>query len=73
MEVGLEINAEKTKNIFLSHHQNARKNRGTKIANKSLENVAQLKYLRTKVTNQNLMQVEIKRRLKSDNACYHSV
>jgi hypothetical protein len=30
-------------------------------------------YLGTTVTNQNLIQEEIKRRLNSGNACYHSV
>jgi hypothetical protein len=35
--------------------------------------VAHLKYLRTIVTNQNLIQEEIKRRLNLDNVCYHSV
>jgi hypothetical protein len=36
------------------------------------ENVAQFKYLETTVTNQNLIQEEIKRRLNSGNACYKS-
>jgi hypothetical protein len=35
--------------------------------------VAQFRYLGATVTNQNLIQEEIKRRLKSGNACYHSV
>jgi hypothetical protein len=33
----------------------------------------QFKYLGMTVTNQNLIQEEINRRLNSDNACYHSV
>jgi hypothetical protein len=35
--------------------------------------VAQFKYLGTTITNRNLIQEEIKRRLNSGNACYHSV
>jgi hypothetical protein len=34
--------------------------------------VSQFKYLGTRVTNQNLIQEEIKGRSKSDNICYHS-
>jgi hypothetical protein len=73
MKVGLEANAEKTKCILLSRHQNERLNHDVNIANRSFENVAQFKYFGTTVTNQNLIQDEIKRRLNSDNACYHSV
>jgi hypothetical protein len=35
--------------------------------------VAQFRYLGTTITNQNLIQEEIKKRLNSGNACYHSV
>jgi hypothetical protein len=35
--------------------------------------MSQFKYFGTTVTNQNLIQEEIKRRLSSGNACYHSV
>jgi hypothetical protein len=72
-ETGLEINVEKTKYMLLSRHQNVAQNRHIKIANRSFENVLQFKYLGTTVTNQNLIQEEIKRRLNSGNACYHSV
>jgi hypothetical protein len=42
-EVGLEINVEKTKYMLQFHHQNAGQNRDIKIANRSFENVSQLK------------------------------
>jgi hypothetical protein len=71
-EVGLEINVEKTKYMLLSRHQNVGQNRDIKIANRSFENGSQFKYLGMTVTNQNLIQEEIKRRLSSGNACYHS-
>jgi hypothetical protein len=46
---------------------------GIEIGNRFFENVSQFKYLGTTVTTQNLIQEEIKRRLNSGNACYHSV
>jgi hypothetical protein len=72
-EVGLEINVEKNKYMLVSRHQNVGQNRGIRIANSMFENVSQFKYLGTAVTNQHLIQEEIKRRLNSGNACYHSV
>jgi hypothetical protein len=72
-EIGLDINVEKTKYMLLSRHQSVGQNWDIKIANRSFENVSQSKYLGTTVTNQNLIEEEIKRRLNSGNACYHSV
>jgi hypothetical protein len=72
-DAGLEVNVEKTKYIFVSRDQNVDQNRDIKIGNRSFENISQFKYLGTTVTNQNLIQEEIKRRLNSGNACYHSV
>jgi hypothetical protein len=54
-KIGLEVTTEKTKYMLLSHHQNAGHNYSIKIANRDFENVAQLRYLRTSVTNQNLI------------------
>jgi hypothetical protein len=59
--------------MLLSRHQNVGQNREIKIGNRSFENVSQFKYLGTTVTNQNLIEDEIKKGLNSGNACYHSV
>jgi hypothetical protein len=59
--------------MLLSRHQNVGQNHDVKIGDRSFENVAQFKYLGTTVTDQNLIQEEIKRRLNSGNACYYSV
>jgi hypothetical protein len=59
--------------MLVSRDQNAGQNREIKIGNRSFENVSQFKCLGTTVTNQNLIQEEIKRRLNSGNECYHSV
>jgi hypothetical protein len=47
--------------MLVSHHQNAGQNHGIKTA--SFENVSQFKYLEMTITNQNLFQEEIKRRV----------
>jgi hypothetical protein len=54
--------------MLLSHHQNAGQNHDIKIAIRSFENVTQFKYLGTTVTNQNLIQEEMKTRLNSGNS-----
>jgi hypothetical protein len=43
-------------------------NHKIKMANRPFANVAQFKYLGMKVTNQNLIQEEIKKRLNPGNA-----
>jgi hypothetical protein len=53
----------------LSRHQNVGQNHNIKVGDWSFENVAQFIYLGTTVTNQNLVQEEIKMRLISGNAC----
>jgi hypothetical protein len=58
--------------MLLSRHQNVGQNRDIKIAKRAFENVSQFKYLGTTVTNQNLIQGEIKRIFNSGIACYHS-
>jgi hypothetical protein len=71
-EFGLEVNAEKTTYMLLSRYQNAGQNYNTKTDNRSFKNVSQSKYFGTTITNHNLIQKEIKRRLNSGIACYHS-
>jgi hypothetical protein len=48
-EVGLEVNTEKTKYMFLAHHQNAGQIHDIKIANRRFENVALFRYLGTTI------------------------
>jgi hypothetical protein len=71
-EVGLEVNSEKTKYMLMSHKKEGKKH-GIKIASRSFEGVAKFKYLEKTLTDRNCMQEEIKSRLNSGNACYHSV
>jgi hypothetical protein len=59
--------------VLLSPHQNAGQNHDIKLANECFENVAQFRHIGTTITNQNLIQEVIKRRVNSGNACYHSV
>jgi hypothetical protein len=73
MLVGPEINVQETMYMLLACHQNVGENSDIKIANGSLKNVSQLKYLGMAVTNQNLIQEEIKRRLNSGNVCYNLI
>jgi hypothetical protein len=72
-EVGLEVNPEKTKYMLVSRCQKAGQRQSIKTGNRSFESVAKFKYLETTLTDQNCIHEEIKSRLNSGNACYHSV
>jgi hypothetical protein len=72
-EIGLEVNAEKTKYMVISRNQNAGQNHNIKIEGKSFERLEEFKYLGTTLTNRNSIHKESKRRLKTRNACYYSV
>ena len=72
-EIGLEVNADKTKYMVMPRDRNAGRGHSVKIDNSSIERVEEFKYLGTTITDQNSIQEEIKSRLKLGNACYHSV
>jgi hypothetical protein len=59
--------------MVMSRNQNARHNHNINIDNKSFERVEEFKYLGATLTNRHSIHEEIKSRLKSGNACYHSV
>jgi hypothetical protein len=50
-DIGLEINAEKTKYMIMSRYPNSGQNQNIRIANESFENVATFKYLGTTLIN----------------------
>jgi len=72
-EIGQEVNAEKTKYMVMSQDQNAGRSQNIKNDNNFFERVEEFKYLATTLTSQNSIQEEMNSRLKSGNACYHSV
>jgi len=72
-EIGLEINADKTKYMITSQDQNAGRSYSMKIDNSSIERVEEFKYLGTTLTNKNSIQEEINSRLKFGHACYYLV
>jgi hypothetical protein len=72
-EVGLEVNPDKTKYMLVSRCQKAGQRQSIKIGDRSFQSVAKFKYLGTTLTDQNCIHEEIKSRLNSGNARYHSV
>jgi hypothetical protein len=71
--IDLEINSENTKYMIISRHLNSGQNWNIRIANESLESLAKFKYFGMTLTDTNGIHVEVKSRLNSGNACYHSV
>ena len=68
-EIGLEVNADKTKYMVRYRDQNAGLIHSMRIDNSTFDRVEDFKYLGTTLTNQNSIAEEIKSRLKSGNAC----
>jgi hypothetical protein len=63
----------RTKYMVMSGDRNAGQNDNIKLDNKFFERLEQFKYFGTALTNLNSIQDDIKSRLKSRNACYHSM
>ena len=72
-EIGVEVNADKTKYMVMSRHQNAGQSHNMKSDNRFFERVEEIKYLGTTLTNKSSIHEKINSILKSGNACYHSV
>jgi len=71
-ETGLEVSNDKTKYMVMSRDKNAGRIHSVRTDNSTFESVEEFKYLGTNLTNQNYVTEEIKIRLGSGNACYHS-
>ena len=63
-EIGLEVNADKTKYMVKSREQTAGLSHTMKVGSSSIERVEEFKYLGMTLTNQNSIQDEIKSRMK---------
>ena len=66
-EIELEVNADKTTYMVMSHDQNAGCSHRIKTDNSSSEKVEQVKYWGTVLMNRNSIQGKIKSKLKSGN------
>jgi hypothetical protein len=59
-EIGLEVNADKTKYMVMSRDQNAGRNHSMSIDNSSFERVEEFKYLGTNLTIKILFKKELR-------------
>jgi hypothetical protein len=71
-EVGLEENTARSEYMLLYHHQNAGQSHDMETGNRSFQNAEELKNSGKTVTNETLVEEEIKRTLILGNACYQS-
>jgi len=65
-EIGLEVNADKTKYVVMSRDHNAERSHNMKIDDSSFERVEEFKYLGTTLTikillRKNLMKIEVRK------------
>jgi hypothetical protein len=72
-EDGLEVNPKKSKCMLVLRCQKEGQGQSINLGNRSFEDVIKFKYLGTTITDQNCIYEQIKSRLNSENACYHSV
>jgi len=72
-EIRLEVSADKTKYMVTSRDQNAGRIHSVRTDNSTFEREEEFRYLGTTLTNQNSIAEDIKSRLRSGNACCHSV
>ena len=70
-EIGLEVNADKTKYMVMSRDRNAGWGHSVKTDDSSIERVEEFKYLGTTLKDQNSIQEVIKSCSKLGNACYY--
>ena len=61
-EIGLEVNADKTKYMVMFQNQNAGRSQSITIDNSSFKRVEEIKYMGTTLTNQILF----KKKLRAD-------
>jgi hypothetical protein len=73
IEIGLDINADKTKYMVMPRDQNTGQSHNIEIGNSVCERVEEFKYLEIILKDKNCIQEDIKRSLKSGSTCYHLV
>jgi hypothetical protein len=73
VETGLEVDCEKTNCVVMFRDQNAVRSHSTQTDSIPFQRVEGFRYLGTTLTHQTSIREEINSRLKSRNACNHSV